>query len=538
MSQSYLELKNIKKIYPNGFQAIFNLNLKIKEKEFIVFVGPSGCGKSTTIRMIAGLENVSDGEIFLKGKKITDLPTRKRNISMVFQNYALFPHLSTKENIAFTLKTKRAPYEIIEKKVKWAAEILKLSYLLNRKPAQLSGGQRQRVALGRAIVAEPTLFLMDEPLSNLDAKLRNKMRTKIRKLHNDLNTTSIYVTHDQVEAMTMGDRIIVMSDGFIQQIGKPENVFSIPANKFVAEFIGTPQINIIDGLISNKKIVTNIGTIEFSKKLLREKLSKNIQLGFRPQYINILTNRTANSLKCKVSMIEVLGAETIVYTFEKIKIVVKTDQKPNLNQVIYVKPHSDKIILFNKQTGLSLTNAINKETLKSLEIFNKSQSLIEARTTLLEKQKNKKNDNSLFQKIQNYIKQSIFPQFILLNPDYQNLKANIRKNKILIIDARRRKDLKNLKNLLTLNKKYKHDLAKCKKALYSRKKTVQKFNTIFNKINKLVASLSQNKNKEIFQNYLQLKKQGDLIRTDYRKADEYDFKKVDEFLKTYEKIRK
>ena len=240
---SGLLLKGINKVYPSGVQAVFDFCLDIRDKEFIVLVGPSGCGKSTTLRMIAGLEEISSGELYIDGKLVNDVVPKDRDIAMVFQNYALYPHMSVYDNMAFGLKLRKVPKEIIDQKVKAAAEILGITDYLSRKPKALSGGQRQRVALGRTIVREPKVFLLDEPLSNLDAKLRASMRTEISKLHARLATTFIYVTHDQVEAMTMGTRIVVMKDGFMQQVDTPQNLYDYPVNLFVAGFIGTPQMN-------------------------------------------------------------------------------------------------------------------------------------------------------------------------------------------------------------------------------------------------------------------------------------------------------
>ena len=260
-----VSLKNIKKVYPHsepkrkrkgeqekttnltitdeGVLAVQNFNLEIADKEFIVLVGPSGCGKSTTLRMVAGLEEISEGDLFIGENRVNDVPPKDRDIAMVFQNYALYPHMTVYDNIAFALKLRKTPKDEIERKVMEAAEILDITQYLNRKPKALSGGQRQRVAIGRAIVREPQVLLMDEPLSNLDAKLRNQMRAEIIKLRERINTTFIYVTHDQTEAMTLGDRIVIMKDGFIQQIGTPQEVFNHPYNLFVAGFIGSPQMN-------------------------------------------------------------------------------------------------------------------------------------------------------------------------------------------------------------------------------------------------------------------------------------------------------
>ena len=244
-----LSLKNICKVYPNGFEAVKNFNLEIADKEFIIFVGPSGCGKSTTLRMIAGLEDISSGELKIGDRVVNDVEPKDRDIAMVFQNYALYPHMTVYDNMAFGLKLRKVPKDEIDKMVKEAAKILDLTQLLDRKPKALSGGQRQRVAMGRAIVRNPKVFLMDEPLSNLDAKLRVQMRIEIAKLHQRLGTTIIYVTHDQTEAMTLGTRIVVMKDGVIQQVDTPQNLYEKPQNLFVAGFMGSPQMNFLDAVV-------------------------------------------------------------------------------------------------------------------------------------------------------------------------------------------------------------------------------------------------------------------------------------------------
>ena len=256
-----VKLKNIVKKYPNGFVAVKNFNLEIEDKEFIIFVGPSGCGKSTTLRMIAGLEDISNGELYIDDKLCNTVSPKDRDIAMVFQNYALYPHMTVYDNMAFALKLRKVPKDEIDKKVREAAKILDLEHLLDRKPKALSGGQRQRVAMGRAIVRSPKVFLMDEPLSNLDAKLRVQMRSEISKLHHKLQTTFIYVTHDQTEAMTLGTRIVVLKDGIIQQVDTPQNLYNAPDNLFVAGFIGSPQMNFIDATISkdDKGVYTNFG---------------------------------------------------------------------------------------------------------------------------------------------------------------------------------------------------------------------------------------------------------------------------------------
>ena len=250
-----LSLKNIYKVYPNGFNAVKDFNLEIEDKEFIIFVGPSGCGKSTTLRMIAGLEDISSGELWIGDKLVNDVEPKDRDIAMVFQNYALYPHMTVFDNMAFGLKLRKVPKDEIKRKVEEAAKILDLEKLLDRKPKALSGGQRQRVAMGRAIVRNPKVFLMDEPLSNLDAKLRVQMRIEIAKLHQRLGTTIIYVTHDQTEAMTLGTRIVVMKDGIIQQVDTPQNLYEKPQNLFVAGFMGSPQMNFLDAIVDRKSVV-------------------------------------------------------------------------------------------------------------------------------------------------------------------------------------------------------------------------------------------------------------------------------------------
>ena len=328
---SGLLLKGINKVYPSGVQAVFNFCLDIRDKEFIVLVGPSGCGKSTTLRMIAGLEEISSGELYIDGKLVNDVVPKDRDIAMVFQNYALYPHMTVYDNMAFGLKLRKVHKDIIDQKVKAAAEILGITDYLTRKPKALSGGQRQRVALGRTIVREPKVFLLDEPLSNLDAKLRASMRTEISKLHARLATTFIYVTHDQVEAMTMGTRIVVMKDGFMQQVDTPQNLYDYPVNLFVAGFIGTPQMNFFKGskLVkeNNGVYVTFVGnnkiklpeTIVARIKNIEEYLNtdKEITLGVRPEDIHqdaaFIENSPETCMQARIEVIEKLGAETQVY---------------------------------------------------------------------------------------------------------------------------------------------------------------------------------------------------------------------------------
>ena len=319
-------LKDICKLYDNGYNAVKNVNIDIEDKEFIVLVGPSGCGKSTTLRMIAGLEEISSGELYIGDKLVNDVDPKDRDIAMVFQNYALYPHLSVYDNMAFALKLRKFPKDEIDKKVREAARILDLEKVLDRKPKALSGGQRQRVALGRAIVRNPKVFLMDEPLSNLDAKLRTAMRTEITKLHKSLGTTFIYVTHDQVEAMTMGDRIVCMKDGVVQQIATPQEIYDKPNNMFVAGFIGAPQMNFIDVTIveNNGELYAqndniNIKLNKGEHGILQEKgyVGKKVVLGIRPEDIHIEDVFIENSLdsvfEAEVEIGELMGAEIYAY---------------------------------------------------------------------------------------------------------------------------------------------------------------------------------------------------------------------------------
>ncbi len=292
---SKVVLKGVEKQYPNGFKAVHGIDLDIKDGEFMVFVGPSGCAKSTTLRMIAGLEEITGGEVYIGDKLVNDVPPKDRGIAMVFQNYALYPHMTVYENMAFGLKLKKTPKDEIDKRVREAAEKLEITELLDRKPKEMSGGQRQRVALGRAIVRKPEVFLFDEPLSNLDAKLRVSMRVRITQLHQELKTTMIYVTHDQVEAMTMGDRITVMKSGRIMQVDTPLNLYHYPANKFVAGFIGSPTMNLIEGTLVEKegKVFVDINGAEI--EILGEKAEKvkghagkKVTFGISPESIRVV----------------------------------------------------------------------------------------------------------------------------------------------------------------------------------------------------------------------------------------------------------
>ena len=313
-----VKLTNVKKVYDNNVVAVQEFNLDIADKEFIVFVGPSGCGKSTTLRMIAGLEDISGGTVEIDGVVVNDLQPRDRNIAMVFQNYALYPHLTVFENMAFSLRLQKMPQDEVYKRVTHAAEVLGITEYLLRKPRALSGGQRQRVAIGRAMVRDSKVFLMDEPLSNLDAKLRNQMRAEIILLRQQLDTTFVYVTHDQTEAMTLGDRIVIMKDGFIQQVGSPTEVFERPSNLFVAEFIGAPKMNIMrtNLIIENGKYyVTPFGSeIEVdgeNGELLKKKGVKagEILLGVRPEHINLVNAAASNTINGYLLVNEMMGSE-------------------------------------------------------------------------------------------------------------------------------------------------------------------------------------------------------------------------------------
>ncbi len=313
-----VKLTNVKKIYGKDTVAVQDFNLDIADKEFIVFVGPSGCGKSTTLRMIAGLEDISEGTIEIDGVVVNDLQPRDRDIAMVFQNYALYPHLSVFENMAFSLRLKKVPQDEVYERVTAAAEVLGITEYLTRKPRALSGGQRQRVAIGRAMVRDSKVFLMDEPLSNLDAKLRNQMRAEIILLRQKIDTTFIYVTHDQTEAMTLGDRIVIMKHGFIQQVGTPTEVFDMPINLFVAEFIGAPKMNIFKSNLvceGGKYYVTPYGAkIEVTGKkgaMLADKSVKSgeIMLGARPEHMTLTTKDDPAAIACKITVNEMMGSE-------------------------------------------------------------------------------------------------------------------------------------------------------------------------------------------------------------------------------------
>ena len=355
-----LSLKNINKIYDNNVQAVFDFNLDINDKEFIVFVGPSGCGKSTTLRMIAGLEEITSGTLEIDGEVMNETAPKDRDIAMVFQSYALYPHMTVYDNMAFGLKIRKLPKDEIDKRVKEAARILGIEEYLNRKPKALSGGQRQRVALGRAIVRNAKVFLMDEPLSNLDAKLRVQMRAEIIKLHERMGATTIYVTHDQTEAMTMADRIVVMKDGFIQQIGSPKEIYNSPANMFVASFVGSPAMNFIHGRIHEGAFTVGNTTIEVPKMYadsLKSYEGKEVVLGVRPEdlhYEGIVRDTYPNmTFNFDVEVSELTGHELIVHgKVEGTDIVAKVSSRYDISahQTIKLTMDGAKIHFFDIET--------------------------------------------------------------------------------------------------------------------------------------------------------------------------------------------
>ncbi|MDU7164251.1 MAG: sn-glycerol-3-phosphate ABC transporter ATP-binding protein UgpC [Anaerococcus vaginalis] len=364
-----LSLKNINKIYDNGFHAVKDFNMEIEDKEFIIFVGPSGCGKSTTLRMIAGLEDISSGDLEIDGKRMNDVLPKDRDIAMVFQNYALYPHMTVYDNMAFSLKIKKMPKDEIDKKVKEAAKILGIENLLKRKPKQLSGGQRQRVAMGRAIVRNPKVFLMDEPLSNLDAKLRVQMRIEISKLHQKLGTTMIYVTHDQTEAMTLGTRIVVMKDGIVQQIDTPQNLYDHPRNLFVASFIGSPQINLIDVEVLKENEDVFVKNDYLKLKLPKEKadllneknyIGKKVIFGIRPESIydeeEFLEKADKEAIiDAKVRVYELMGAEVYLYFDlgeDQITARVKPSTQAKVGESTKFAFDMEKSYLFDPETSL------------------------------------------------------------------------------------------------------------------------------------------------------------------------------------------
>ena len=355
-----LSLRHIDKIYDNNVQAVFDFNLEIKDKEFIVFVGPSGCGKSTTLRMIAGLEDISAGEFYIDDKLMNDVEPKDRDIAMVFQSYALYPHMSVYDNMAFGLKLKKTPKEEIDKRVREAARILEIEDYLDRKPKALSGGQRQRVALGRAIVRNAKVFLMDEPLSNLDAKLRVQMRSEIIKLHERINATTIYVTHDQTEAMTMADRIVVMKAGYIQQIGTPKEIYNNPKNMFVAGFLGAPATNFLQGTYQGNAFICNDQRIEMPD-MFREAMKpydgKEVVMGIRPEDLHgegiVADTYPTSHFMFDVEVSESLGHEFILHgRFGKQRLEAKVAARieARLHEDIELAMDLSKVHFFDKET--------------------------------------------------------------------------------------------------------------------------------------------------------------------------------------------
>ncbi len=369
-----ISLKNIYKIYPGDVTAVSDFNLEIEDKEFVILVGPSGCGKSTTLRMIAGLEEISKGELYIGDRLVNDVPPKDRDIAMVFQNYALYPHMTVYKNMAFGLELRKTPKDEIEKRVREAARILDIEHLLDRKPKALSGGQRQRVALGRAMVRNPAVFLLDEPLSNLDAKLRTAMRTEIIKLHQKLGTTFIYVTHDQTEAMTMGDRIVVMKDGFIQQVDTPQNLYDMPVNEFVAGFMGSPQMNFIDASLSKEgdayflsfgsaKIAVPSDKAAGALTDLNAYVGKEVVFGIRPEDVHdepdIIEKWSNAKASAEVEVTELMGAETYLYlNCEGNALTARVDptSKAKAGDSVAIAFKMNKMHLFDKETEVTILN--------------------------------------------------------------------------------------------------------------------------------------------------------------------------------------
>ncbi|MEM5947432.1 sn-glycerol-3-phosphate ABC transporter ATP-binding protein UgpC [Spirochaetia bacterium 38H-sp] len=359
-----VELKNINKIYGGKVHAVKNANISIEDGEFVVLVGPSGCGKTTTLRMIAGLEDITEGDLFIDGVRMNDVPPKDRDIAMVFQNYALYPHMTVYDNMAFGLKIRKFPKEEIDERVQKAAKILDIEELLNRKPKELSGGQRQRVAVGRAIVREPKVFLFDEPLSNLDAKLRVQMRAELSALHNRLGKTMIYVTHDQVEAMTMADKIVVMRDGIIQQIGSPLHLYNNPANLFVAGFIGSPPMNFLSSTLSeeNGRLVADEGDFKVMvpaefESVLKEYVGKPVVFGIRPEDMEF-DESGKGEIQATVDVVEPLGAEIHLYlSTGNNQIIVRTPPQHDfkVGEKVTFRPNLERAHFFDPETERCLT---------------------------------------------------------------------------------------------------------------------------------------------------------------------------------------
>jgi multiple sugar transport system ATP-binding protein len=361
-----VELKNITKVYEGGVKAVDHANISVADQEFVVLVGPSGCGKTTTLRMIAGLEDITEGELLIDSELVNDKPPKDRDIAMVFQNYALYPHMSVYDNMAFGLKIRKHPKSEIQSRVKEAAQILDIEELLDRKPKALSGGQRQRVAVGRAIVRNPKVFLFDEPLSNLDAKLRVQMRAEISALHTRLQATMVYVTHDQVEAMTMADKIVVMRGGIIQQIGTPLNMYNNPVNKFVAGFIGSPPMNFMEVAVKEEagKVYVDEGSFQLeitgkNAERIKPYADREISFGIRPEDIYYSEEgKIDNSFQTKVEVVEPLGSEIHLHlSTEKHRMIAKVAPKYDfrVGEEMHFTPDMEKIVFFDPETEASLS---------------------------------------------------------------------------------------------------------------------------------------------------------------------------------------
>lgn len=365
---SSISLKNVYKIFDDGTTAVNDFSLEIADKEFIILVGPSGCGKSTTLRMIAGLEGITKGELKIGDRVVNDVAPKDRDIAMVFQSYALYPHMTVYKNMAFGLELRKIPKDEIDRRVREAAKVLDIEHLLKRKPRALSGGQRQRVALGRAMVRSPSVFLLDEPLSNLDAKLRTNMRTEIKKLHRRLGTTFIYVTHDQTEAMTMGDRIVVMKDGVIQQVDSPQNLYKHPQNMFVAGFIGSPQMNFLDATVLKRdgKLVLSLADNELditdpfeSRKEITGYLDKLVKLGIRPEDVTVdsqfIKNNPDKVLTAKLEVSELMGSESYLYLdYSGQKLTARVDADSTTNETVELGILTDRLHLFDPNSTVNI----------------------------------------------------------------------------------------------------------------------------------------------------------------------------------------
>jgi multiple sugar transport system ATP-binding protein len=366
-SMATVELQNLSKIYEGGVKAVDNANISVGDKEFLVLVGPSGCGKTTTLRCIAGLEEITDGELSIDGTRMNDVAPKDRDIAMVFQNYALYPHMSVYENMAFGLKIRKYPRSEIETRVRDAAQVLDIEELLERKPKALSGGQRQRVAVGRAIVRKPKVFLFDEPLSNLDAKLRVQMRAELASLHTRLQATMVYVTHDQVEAMTMGDRIVVMRDGVIQQIGTPLALYNTPVNRFVAGFIGSPPMNIMKvnlkesgGGLVIEEAGFQIEVAAAHQDRLRSHVGRDLFMGIRPEDLTYAEGARGGAITASVDVVEPLGAETHIYlTVGSNQLIARVGPEVDVRvgTEIALSPNMDRVHYFDLETEASLNQA-------------------------------------------------------------------------------------------------------------------------------------------------------------------------------------